>query len=148
MSRKEQQRYQKLATLHKQEYNYRRYRIVVERDATRGCIPWHEVHLHDINTVLREKNIEEQDEPPLINFEKWVHLKEKALDAFRYRDFPPAYDADGHGMAMAYLGWELRSVSAGDVFSQALKDRSFRLKRGEETLTMRGEEARRATGFS
>jgi len=69
------------------------------------------------------------------------------LDAFRYRDFPPAYDADGHGMVMAYLGWELRTVSA-DVFSRALRDRSSRLKRGEETLTMRGEEARRATGFS
>jgi hypothetical protein len=86
----------------------------------------------------------------LINFEKWVHLKEKALDAFRYRDFLPAYDADGHGMAMAYIGWELRSVSVDDVFSRALRDRSSRLKRGEETLTMRREEARLALalGFS
>jgi hypothetical protein len=83
----------------------------------------------------------------LINFEKWVHLTEKALDAFRYRDLPPAYDADRRGMAMAmaYLGWELRSVSADDVFSQALRDKSARLKQGEETR--RRDDALGATGF-
>jgi len=131
MAHSERKRYGKLMTFLKRESNYGAYRTVVERDATRGCIPWHEVHLHDINTVLKEKNIEERDEPPLINFEKWVHLKEKALDALRYRDLPLAYDADCPKMAMAYLQWQLRSVTVDDAFSQAVRNRSA-LRRGEE----------------
>jgi len=148
MASAEQKRYRKLTTLLKRESNYSTYRTVVEQDGTRGCIPWHEVHLHDINTVLKEKNIEERDEPPLINFEKWVHLKEKALGALRYRDLPLAYDTDSScpRMAMAYLQWQLRSVTVDDVFDQVVRDMSTRLKRSEEQRPRR-DDAISVVGF-
>jgi hypothetical protein len=44
MASEERKRYGKLITLLKQESNYGAYRTVVERDATRGCIPWHGTH--------------------------------------------------------------------------------------------------------
>ena len=43
-----------------------------------------------------------------------------------------------HMTQMAYLGWELQSVSVDDVFSWALRGMNSRLKRGEETLTTQG----------
>jgi len=146
MASRERQRYLELTTLLRQEFNYSTYRTAVKRDATRGCIPWHEVHLHDISTVLKEeKNVEEHDEPPLINFEKWVHLKEIALSALRHRDMPLAYNADGLEMAMAYLGWQLRAVTVDDGFSLSLERRSNKLKQDEGTK--RRDRAKRAAGF-
>ena len=47
MTHSERQRYEKLMTLFKRECNYGAYRKVVERDATRGCIPWHGAHFND-----------------------------------------------------------------------------------------------------
>jgi len=133
MASREQQRYQELTTLLEPQSNYSTYRNAVKRDVTRGCIPWHEVHLHDIAAVLKEeKSVEENDEPPLINFEKWVHLKEKALGALRYRDMPLAYDEDGLEMPMAYLRWQLQAVTVDDGFGQSLKRKSAILKEGEQ----------------
>ena len=68
----------------------------------------------------------------MINFEKWAHLKEKALDALKYRDLPLAYNTDCLKMAMAYLQWQLRSVTVDDAFSQVVRNRSAALMRGEE----------------
>ena len=81
----------------------------------------------------------------MINFERWVHLKEKALDALRYRDLPLAYEADRPRMAMAYLQWQFRSVTVDDVFSQTIRNRSAELKRGEEER--RRDDALWAVGF-
>ena len=46
MTHSERQRYEELMTLLKRESNYGAYRKVVERDATRGCIPWHGAHFN------------------------------------------------------------------------------------------------------
>jgi hypothetical protein len=93
-----------------------------------------EVHLHDIATILNtERDVEEHDTPPLINFGKWFHLKEKALDALRYRDMPLEYDRNGLEMAVAYLELQLCTVSVDDDFSSSLKMQSARLKKAEET---------------
>lgn len=148
MPNAEQKRYRKLTTLLKRESNYSTYRTVVEQDGTKGCIPWHDIHLHDINTVLKEKNIEERDEPPLINFEKWVHLMEKAVGALRYRDLPLAYDTDSScsRMAMAYLQWQLRSVTVDDAFDRVVRDSSTRLKQREEQRPRR-DDAISVVGF-
>ena len=81
----------------------------------------------------------------MINFEKWVHLKEIALSALRHRDMPLAYNADGLEMAMAYLGWQLRAVTVDDGFSLSLERRSNKLKQDEGTK--RRDRAKRAAGF-
>lgn len=45
-----------------------------------------DAHLHDLRVVLHSKpDIIESYVPPLINFEKWAHLKELAMDPLRYR---------------------------------------------------------------
>jgi hypothetical protein len=165
MSHKVERRYQKLSSLLKQESNYNAYRAAVQLDDERGCIPWHgkyskslmsrwthgfeivEVHLHDINTVLQEeKDVEEHHEAPLINFEKWTHLKEKAMDAMRYRDIPLQYDEDGLETAMAYLQRQLQPVTIDDGFSTHLETMSTALRQNEEA--MRRPAAGRTVGFN
>jgi hypothetical protein len=89
-----------------------------------------DVHLHDIDIVLQEEDIDEHHEPPLINFEKWDHLKEKALDALRYRDIPMEYE-DGLKTVLAYLKEELQAISVNDEFRQSLQRDSARLKQKE-----------------
>ena len=92
------------------------------------------MHLHDIATILNtERDVEEHDMPPLINFGSWFHLKEKALDALRYRGMPLEYDKNGLEMAVAYLELRLHMVSVDDNFSSSLKMQSARLKKAEET---------------
>src|ERR1700691_1831514 len=44
MPRSERQEYQKLTTLLEKNSNYGAYRIAVQRDKTKGCIPWHSMH--------------------------------------------------------------------------------------------------------
>jgi hypothetical protein len=41
MANREQRRYQKLATLLKRESNYGAYKVAVQLDNQKGCIPWH-----------------------------------------------------------------------------------------------------------
>ena len=83
----------------------------------------------------------------MINFEKWVHLNEKALDALRYCHLE--YDTDCPRMAMAYLQWQLGSVTVDDAFSQAVRNRSDGLKQGEEERRRerRRDDAIRTAGF-
>jgi hypothetical protein len=93
-----------------------------------------DTHIHDINTVLREeKDVEDHHEPPLINFEKWTHLKDRALEALCYRDIPPKYSEDGLEAATGYLKQQLQGVSVDDDFSQILQTTSARLKEIEHT---------------
>jgi len=135
MLRKERKEYQKLTALLDQGSDYSAYKAAIQRDERRGCIPWHDVHLHDISVVLRqEEDVEECDKLPLINFEKWTHLKEKALDALRYRDIPPEYEEDGLETAMAYLKRQLQAVSVDDDISRRLQTKSDLLKKNEETM--------------
>jgi len=135
MPRSERQEYQKLTTLLEKNSNYGAYRIAVQRDKTKGCIPWHNVHLDDINIVLQEEEtVNSGHELPLINFEKWIHLKEAALDALRYRDLPLECDADGLETAMAWLKWQLQAIPVNDDFSQSLQIKSAKLKQDEDTM--------------
>jgi len=135
MSDKSQKQYQKLSSLLKRDSNYKAYRAAIQQDNQKGCIPWYEVHLHDINTVLQEeRDIEEHHEPPLINFEKWTHLKETAMDAMRYRDIPLQYDGDNLETAMAYLQQQLEKVTVDDDFYRQLETTSATLCRDEEAM--------------
>jgi len=84
-----------------------------------------DAHLHDIEVVL---------------------LKDKALDATRYRDIPLTYDEDGFETAMAYLTQQLQSVLVDGNFSRRLQNESARLKHNEET--MRRVAASRSVGFN
>jgi len=144
MSNRVQRRYQKLTAF--LDSNYTTYRTAVHRDNKRGCVPWHDAHLHDIEVVLLEEDVEDHHEAPLLNFEKWTHLKDKALDATRYRDIPLTYDEDGFETAMAYLTQQLQSVLVDGNFSRRLQNESARLKHNEET--MRRVAASRSVGFN
>lgn len=97
-----------------------------------------EVHLRDIigdiSVILKEDDIDNHHELPLINFKKWTRLKEKAFDALRYRDTPPEYNKDGLEMAMAYLEWHLQAVTVGDDYIQSVQTKSARLTEGEVAL--------------
>jgi RasGEF domain len=163
MSHKEQRRLQKLGTLVTPESNYGTYRAAVQRDDKRGCIPWHskhfksftsgwtdfskfiDVHLHDIAIVLQEEDVEEHHEAPLINFQKWAHLKEKALDAMRYRGIRLEYDENGLEMAMAYLTQQFQPVAINDDFSRLLQTKSARLRQSEDAI--RRDTVIRSVGF-
>jgi hypothetical protein len=153
MSNKEHRRYQKLATFFKKEDNYSAYRAAVRLNDNRGCIPWHgtlvrsltswwancfgpiEAHLHDIGNVLQEeRDVEEHYGGPLVNFEKWTHLKEKAVDVMRHRDTNPEYNEDGLETSMAYLEQQLQPIAIDDDFSRLLQTKSDRLRQDEEEI--------------
>ena len=153
MSNREQRRYQKLAILLKKESNYSAYRAAERLNDKKGCIPWHgtpvrsliswwancfgliEAHLHDIDIVLQEeKDVAEHYGGPLVNFEKWTHLKEKAMDVMRHRDTPPEYNEDGLETTMAYLAQQLQPIAIDDDFSSLLQMKSDRLRQDEEDI--------------
>lgn len=91
-----------------------------------------EAHLHYIRRIVfQEKDINEDHTPPLINIEKWNHLKEKALDALRYRDISLEYDEDGLETATAFLQRELQAIVVDRNFSQRLNIKSAELKQNE-----------------
>jgi len=135
MPSREQKQYQTFATIVDSKSNYSAYRKTAQRDAERGCIPWHEVHLRDIigdiSVILKEDDIDNHHELPLINFKKWTRLKEKAFDALRYRDTPPEYNKEGLEMAMAYLEWHLQAVTVGDDYIHSVGTESARLTKDE-----------------
>jgi hypothetical protein len=92
-----------------------------------------DAHIHEIDTVLQEeKDVEEHHEPPLVNFEKWTHLKKAAMDVLRYRNIPPEYDEDGLETAVAYLKRGLQVVTVDEDFSQLLQAKSAKLERNEK----------------
>lgn len=94
-----------------------------------------DVHLHDIDVVLKDDGVDDHHELPLINFKKWTHLKEKALDALRYRDNPPKYNENGLESATAYLERELQAVTTiSDDFIEWVQTKSAELKRNEGTM--------------
>jgi hypothetical protein len=151
MPANERQHYKKLADFLKPDSDYRAYRKALSKCESRGCIPWHGahfwldlrlgltillptvVHLHDIDTVIRhQKDVDEQQELPLINFEKWTHLKNQAVSALRFRDVPFAYE--GFEMALKYLNKGLQDIGTGEEFSQVLQANSTKLKENEDSL--------------
>lgn len=84
--------------------------------------------------LLEEKDVENHPEAPLINFEKWTHLKQKAMGAVRYRDTPPQYNEGGLETTIAYLQQQLEPVTTDDGFAQLLENKSRRLARDEDAL--------------
>jgi len=147
----ERRRYQKLVNFLKSDSNYHTYRRALSKVGSRGCIPWHVVHLRDIHDIMREeRDVDEQHVPPLINFEKWAHLKEKAMSALRYRDVPfPFSDRDVRA-AMEYLKKGLQSVSVGEDFSQVLQKNSEKLVKNENLArsNVKLEAATKRAGFN
>jgi len=80
---------------------------------------------------LQEQDAEDNNVPPLINFRKWIHLKEKALEALRYRDIPLNYSEDGLELAIAYLESRLQDVPVGDDYELFVRTESARLAQNE-----------------
>jgi hypothetical protein len=94
------------------------------------------VHLHDIDTIIRDqRDVDEQHDPPLLNLEKWAHLKDQAMSAIRYCDVPFAYEETGLGMAVEYLKKALQRAGA-EVDARVLQENSATLKGNENSLRM------------
>jgi hypothetical protein len=106
------------------------------------------VHLHDIHGIMRkEKDVDEQHHPPQINFEKWAHLKEKAMSALQYRDVPFTFDEPERDIqaAMDYLMKALQNIRVGEDFSRDLQTNSEKLVKNENLA--RGDEVIKGAGF-
>jgi hypothetical protein len=161
MPREERKEYKKLSKFLKPSQNYREYRKALGKCELNNRLPWHGVysypnfvlgltvllpvvvHLHDIKTVMREDDVDVRFEPPLVNFEKWAHLKDVAMSSLCYGNMPLAYAGD-LGMAMEYLKKGLQSVGAEEAVGDTLKRNSARLKEEEDKLrNVRGVVGRR-----
>lgn len=93
------------------------------------------VQLNDFSKIIRDEvDVDEQHEPPLLNFEKWTRLKRQAMSALRFRDVPFEYEQDGLGIAVEYLKMGLRSVSMKDDIEQSLRRRSDKIQRHEAPM--------------
>lgn len=92
------------------------------------------MHLYDIHEVLvTEEDVDENCEPPLINIEKWDHLKETAFDALHYRNLPMEYNEIDPQTAMDYLQNEIEAVAVA-VDDEYLQRQSDVLAK-KETIT-------------
>ena len=97
--------------------------------------------------LRKEADVEEHPEAPLINFEKWTHLKEKALDATHYCHIRPQDECDEGSleMAMAYLTRQLQPITIDDDFNRTLQTESNRLRQKE--VQRRGVDVIHSVGF-
>jgi hypothetical protein len=106
------------------------------------------VHLRDIQDIMqKEKDVDEQHDPPLINFGKWAHLKEKAMSAFQYRDVPFPFDERDTRAAMDYLKKGLQDIRVGEDFSRVLHANSKKLVKNENLARGDVREATNRAGF-
>jgi hypothetical protein len=81
--------------------------------------------------MQNEKDVDEQHDPPLINFEKWAHLTDKAMSALQYRDVRFPFDEGDGQAAMDYLKKGLQDIRVGEDFSQVLQANSKKLVKNE-----------------
>jgi hypothetical protein len=93
--------------------------------------------------MQKEKGVDEQHDPPLINFGKWAHLKEKAMSALQYRDVPFPFDE----RAMDYLKKGLQNIRVGEDFSRVLQANSKKLVKNENLARCNVGEATKRAGF-
>jgi hypothetical protein len=98
--------------------------------------------------MQKEKDVDEQHDPPLINFNKWAHLKEKAMYALQYRDVPfPSFDERDTRAAMDYLEKGLQEIRVGEDFSRVLQANSEKLVKNENLARGDVREATNRAGF-
>jgi hypothetical protein len=64
----------------------------------------------------------------LINFEKWVHLKNKSMEALHYRDIALGYTEAGHEATVTLLTSQLRGVPVTLDFDHLLMTKSGELQ--------------------
>ena len=95
----------------------------------------------------KEKDVDEQYNPPLVNFDKWAHLKEKAISALQYRDVPFQFDERDIRAAMDYLKKGLQDIRVGEDFSRVLQMNSEKLAKNENLARGDVREATNRAGF-
>jgi hypothetical protein len=136
-----------LAKFSSSNNSYSEYKQCLSKCESKGCVPWHGTHvcvighwfltaflylvvdLYDINhTINNQVDVDDQHDPPLINFEKWAHLKCQATSALRHLDVPFKCRQEGIGNAVEYLKMGLRSVSVNGDLEDILTKRSKKLK--------------------
>jgi hypothetical protein len=64
----------------------------------------------------------------VINFEKWVHLKNESMEALQYRDRGLGYTESDHEVTVTLLTSRLRGVAVTPGFDQLLMTRSGELR--------------------
>ena len=89
-------------------------------------------------TILREqKDVDDQHDPPMLNLEMWITLKNEAISALRFRDVyeTPPENPQNQAQATEYLRAGLLRVRTDeDFYSQVLLVNSTRLRASEDSL--------------
>jgi hypothetical protein len=99
-----------------------------------------DVVLHDITTILREqKYVDDKHDPPMLNFELWITLKNEAISALRFRDSLDGYgnpsdDPQRQALATEYLQAGLLRVRTEEDYHQGLLANSAKLRANEDSL--------------
>ena len=94
---------------------------------------------------MQEKDVDDQYNPPLINFDKWAHLKERAISASQYRNVPFTFDERDIQAAMAYLMKALEGIRVGEDFSRDLQKNSEKLAKNENKTRVQWGDVEAAT---
>jgi hypothetical protein len=97
--------------------------------------------------MQNEKDVDEKPDSPLINLEKWAHLKEKAMSALQYRDVRFPFDGGDGRAAMSYLKKCLQDIRVGEDFNQILQANSKKLAKNETLAKDEVKEAANRAGF-
>jgi hypothetical protein len=94
-----------------------------------------DLHLQDIEKVLQtEPDVVEYHNTSLLNFTKWIRIKNSTMDALRYRDFTPDYSETDHQVAVTLIKSQLRQIGVDLDYDQFLKEKSETLQEREEVL--------------
>ncbi|KAF4576870.1 hypothetical protein EYR36_000532 [Pleurotus pulmonarius] len=100
-------------------------------DQQTPCIPWLELHLHDLATVFtRHPQVKEEDGRVLVNFERYTKFTEKLKEITRCKP-PDLENYRGQGQ-LAYLEHQLRNVEQTPGAEYDLSNRSL-AQAGEES---------------
>ncbi|KAF9496004.1 hypothetical protein BDN71DRAFT_1446698 [Pleurotus eryngii] len=95
------------------------------------CIPWLELHLHDLATVFaHHSQIKEEDGRVLVNFERYTKFTEKLKEITRCK--PPDLESYRGQGQLAYLEHQLRNVEQTPGAEYDLSNRSL-AQAGEES---------------
>ena len=115
------------------------YRGALVQGESKGCIPWHGLYvllrsgsslillsidtdLVNISNIMREEqDVDNKNDPPLLNIEKWAHLEWLATSACKYQ--LPALD-ENPGYAIIYLQSRLQGITPGKDLDGYLKTKS------------------------
>ena len=111
-----------------------------------SCIPWLDIHLKDLDRVVRQPLTVQVDRQHLVDFGRYNRFMDRTKKILHYS--PPDLESQRHEGQLAYLLDQLRDVDHSGGLEQRLLEKSQALSIQESSPKGRNEENLRRVGIS